>query len=70
MKVDKRQKEYDKWLKVKNEADKRSEYARKRMQKLRQEMESNPIIVDERSDELILKDITSVGMLFVLNILR
>lgn len=55
MKVDKRQKEYDKLLKKFEQLNREAKHTKQRMHQLRREMENNPILVDVRPDEDLLK---------------
>lgn len=55
MKIDKRQKEYDKLLKKFDDLNREAKKTKQRIQQLRTEMMVNPILVEERPDEEILK---------------
>ena len=55
MKIDKRQKEYDKLLKKFDDLNREAKKTKQRLQQLRTEMRVNPILVEERPDEEILK---------------
>ena len=55
MKRDKRQKQYDKLLKLYEELNRQAKHTKQMLARLRYEMENNPQLVDERPDEVNMK---------------
>lgn len=55
MKVDKRKKEYDQLLEKFDKLNREAKHVKQRLQQLRQAMQNNPILVEERPDEATMK---------------